>query len=166
LKVIKAFLRTSVRSYGKKYDYNVDYLIYVVNASVNAGLRVSVVSLISGYRGPKEAGDVWGGALYASTLHVDCGSCAQLVAAIAAEAGVDPDKLQLCAQGRLQEAGNVGLGFQFAQAVLSESPDTARFRDEIHEKFGRKAVVSAALAAAAGGFYPLLKRSLSGFRIM
>lgn len=158
--MIKWILRKNILSFGKKYDYDVGYMIDVINTSAGAGLRLSTVPLISQYQTPKNAIGVWAGAAFASTLDGDCGPCAQLIADMSIEAGVPPSQLRLCVEGQAALAGDVGLGFRYAQAAIAASPETPELLKEIDELYGRKAVVSAAFAAASGRFYPVLKRGL------
>lgn len=158
--MIKWLLRKSMLSFGRKYNYDVGYMISVINASTGAGLRLSTVPLVSQYQSPKNAIGVWAGAAFASTLDGDCGPCAQLIADMSVELGVQPSLLRLCVEGQAVSAGDVGLGFRYAQATISASPETPQLLKEIEELYGNKAVVSAAFAAASGRFYPVLKRGL------
>jgi len=158
--MIKWFLRKGVQAFGKKYKYDVGYMMEVINASTAAGLRLSTLPLVSQYQHPKKAIGVWAGAAFASTLDGDCGPCAQLIADMSIEAGIPPSKLRMCVEGQAAKAGDVGLGFRYAQAAISASPETSKLLMEIEALYGRKAVVSAAFAAASGRFYPVLKRAL------
>ena len=158
--MIRWFLRRGARAFGAKYNYDTSYMTEVIDISSGAGLRLSAFPLISQYRGPKEAQSIWAGAILASTLEGDCGPCAQLVADMALEAGVEVSTLRQCVEGRPKEAGDVGLGFRYAQAAISGALDADELRHEIERKFGKKAVVAAAFAAASGRFYPVFKRGL------
>ncbi len=158
--MIRWFLRRGARAFGKKYDYDIDYMEDVIDASSSAGLRLFAFPLISQYRGPKAAQGIWCGALLASTLDGDCGPCAQLVVDLAMEAGVDRSRLQMCTEGRAVEAGDVGLGFRYADAAISGDLGADDLRAEIEQKYGSKAVIAAAFAAASGRFYPIFKRGL------
>lgn len=158
--MIKWLLRRGARAFGRSYDYDVSYMLDVINTSAGAGMRLSAVPLISQYRGPKAAQQVWAGAVFASTLEGDCGPCAQLVVDMAIEAGVDPDALRSCFDGDPNLAGDVGLGFQFAMAAIRGDLDVDELQARIHAKYGQRAVISASFAAASGRFYPVFKRGL------
>ena len=108
--MIKWLLRRGARTFGKTYDYDVSYMLDVINTSTGAGARLSAFPLISQYRGPKEATQIWIGAIFASTLEGDCGPCAQLVVDMALGAGAEPTDLKRCFDGDPQQAGDVGLG--------------------------------------------------------
>ena len=158
--MIKWLLRISVQAFGKKYKYDIGYMMEVINASTGAGLRLSAVPFVSQYQQPKKAIGVWAGAAFASTLDGDCGPCVQLIADISIEAGIPPSELRMCVEGQAASAGDVGLGFRYAQAAISASPEISELLLEIEALYGRKAVISAAFAAASGRFYPVLKRAL------
>jgi len=111
--MIRTLLHSGTRSFGKKYDYDVTYMHEVIDASTKAGLALTFLPMVTQYKGPEEARAVWAGALLASTLDGDCGPCGQLVVSFALEEGVDGDQLLAAMEGRFDEAGDVGLGFQF-----------------------------------------------------
>ncbi|MEM7663331.1 MAG: hypothetical protein AAF292_13885 [Pseudomonadota bacterium] len=158
--MIRWFLNSAAKAFGKRYDYDTQYLLDIIAASRSAGLRISFLPLISQFRGPKGAEGVWVGALFASTEEGDCGPCLQLVVDMAIEAGIDPSHLQACREGRSKDAGDVGLGYRFANASIRDDMEADDLRREIEQKHGTKAVVSAAFAAALGRVYPVLKRGL------
>ncbi|MEM9421898.1 MAG: hypothetical protein AAF986_05235 [Pseudomonadota bacterium] len=158
--MIKWLLRKSAHSFGKAYNYDVSYMIAIINTSAGAGLRLALAPLLSQYCAPKKAVGVWAGATLAATLDADCGPCAQLAADMAIELGVEPSVLHLCIGGRADEADDVGLGFRYARAILSGAPDVDELRADINALYGEKAVISAAFAAASARFYPVLKKGL------
>ena len=158
--MIKAILRYATARFGRRYDYNVDYMIHVLDVSNSAAIRLSLLPAVSQYRGPKRAKEVWAGAILASTMDGDCGPCAQLVLDMAIEAGVPADKLRQCVNERFDAAGDVGLGFRFAQAAIAGTAETDALRAEIISRHGEKAAVAAAFAASSGRVYPVLKRGL------
>ncbi|MEO1187461.1 MAG: hypothetical protein AAFW60_00195 [Pseudomonadota bacterium] len=158
--MIKWLLRRGARAFGKSYDYDVGYMLDVIDQSAGAGARLSAFPLISQYRGPKAAQKIWVGAIFASTLEGDCGPCAQLVLDMAIEAGADPADLKLCFDGDPQRAGEIGLGFRFAMAAIQGQLEGEDLQADIESKYGRRAVIAASFAAATGRFYPVFKRGL------
>ena len=56
--MIKWLLRRGARTFGKTYDYDVSYMLDVINTSTGAGARLSAFPLISQYRGPKAAAQI------------------------------------------------------------------------------------------------------------
>jgi len=158
--MIKWILRRAARAFGKSYQYDVDYMLDVIDASSGAGLRLSAFPLISQYRGPKQAHPIWVGAIFASTLEGDCGPCAQLVIDMAIESGADAALLRQCHEGMAEDAGEVGLGFRFAIAAIRGDMEVDQLKEQIEVKYGKRAVIAAAFAAATGRFYPVFKRGL------
>jgi hypothetical protein len=73
---------------------------------------------------------------------------------------VAADQISLCLQGKAQSAGDVGLGFRFAQSAIANGPELEDLRQEIESRFGAAAVVAASFAASSGRIYPVLKRGL------
>lgn len=158
--MIKSFLKRGFQRFGRRYNYDTAYMDYIADTSTSAALRLSMLPLISQFRGPEPARDVWAGAILASTLEGDCGPCAQLVTDMAIEARVPVDQLALCIQGNAQEAGDVGLGFRFSQAAIADHPQLEMLRGEIETRFGASAVIAVSFAASSGRMYPVLKRGL------
>jgi len=158
--MIKWLLRRGARAFGRSYDYDVRYMLDVIDTSAGAGVRLSAFPLISQYRGPKAAQQVWVGAIFASTIEGDCGPCAQLVVDMAVEAGADPAVLKQCFDGDPHQAGDVGLGFRFALAAIRGDLEVDDLQAQIEAKYGRRAVIAAAFAAGSGRFYPVFKRGL------
>lgn len=158
--MIRAILHWAMRGLERRYAYDASYAHHVIGVSRGAGLRLAMFPLISQYRGPKAGQMVWAGALFASTREGDCGPCAQLVVDMAVEAGVPAETLRACAEGRAEEAGDVGLGYRFAMAAIADTPEAGALGEEIAQRYGEAARVAASFAAATGRFYPVFKRGL------
>ncbi len=158
--MIRSLLQSGTRSFGKKYGYDVSYMHEVIDASTKAGLALTLLPMLTQYKGPVKARAVWAGALLASTLDGDCGPCGQLVVSFALEEGVNGNELLAAIEGRYDDAADVGLGFQFARHAISGSYDTNTFGETIRERFGDQAVIAASFAAGSGRFYPVFKRGL------
>ncbi|WP_245226962.1 hypothetical protein [Parasedimentitalea maritima] len=158
--MIRWFLQRATRAFGRKYQYDVSYMLDVIDVSRSAGARLALYPAVISYRGLKNADEVIAGALLASTLDGDCGPCTQLVIDMWIDAGVSSEKLRTCADGYSELAGDVGLGYRFAVAAIAGDLETDRMAQEITKKFGRKGLVAVAYASASGRFYPVFKRSL------
>ena len=158
--MLKQILERGARAFGRTYDYDVSYMLDVIETSTSAGLRLTLFPKLVGYRGPKPGQGVVAGATLASTVDGDCGPCAQLVVDMLLQADVPAAALQACIDGRAQDAGDIGLGFRFAMAAITAAPDTDALADEITHRFGRKTLVAASYGAASGWFYPVFKRGL------
>ena len=158
--MIRAFLHAQARKFGRRYNYDVDYLHTLIDVSPGAAVELNRLQKFYTYRGPATGRPVWTGALLASTLDGDCGPCAQLVVDMALENGADAAGLVACVEGRPEMAGAIGLGFRFARMAITGDPDADFLQREIEAEFGKKAAVSCAFAAASGRIYPVLKRGL------
>lgn len=158
--MIRGFLERAARSFGRRYRYDISYMLDVIEVSPNAGLRLLIGPQIIQFRGPAAARSVVSGAYLASTLDGDCGPCVQLVVDMGVEAGIDPAALRACVDGRLGQAGDVGLGFAFARAAIAADPKAETLGEEIAARYGRAALVAASFGAAMGRFYPVFKRGM------
>lgn len=155
-----ALLKAGIKRFGLRYDYDTSYMSHVANTSTSAGVRLSLLSLYSQFRGPQMAQNVWAGAMLGSTQEGDCGPCVQLIVDMALESGVPADQIASCLQGEAKAAGDVGLGFRFSHAAIANAPELEDLREEIEARFGASAVVAASFAASSGRLYPVLKRGL------
>lgn len=158
--MILRLLKAGIQRFGSRYNYDTTYMTHVADISTSAGLRLSMLSTYSQFRGPPKAQNVWAGAMLASTREGDCGPCVQLIVDMALEAGVPTDQIARCLTGHAKSAGDVGLGFRFANAAIADAPELEMLREEIKTRFGETAVVAASFAASSGRIYPVLKRSL------
>ena len=156
--MLKRLLLMGVARFERMFDYDAGYMREVIEVSPRAALRLGGLSRVSGFQGPSK--EVWAGALLASSLEGDCGPCAQLVVDMAVKAG---SRRTCCARRVAREfaaAGDVGLGFRFAEASIADDPEAETLRREIRAKHGAEAVIAAGFAAASGRAYPVFKRAL------
>ncbi|KCZ52698.1 hypothetical protein [Hyphomonas pacifica] len=151
-------LRAQARTMGQQFNYDTTYMEEIIDISPTAAEGLMSFVGIYKYRGPAAGKAAWHGALFASTLEGDCGPCVQLVLDMAIADGADADALKACAEGEAQSAGTTGLGFRFAMAAITADLATDDLRRQIEAEFGNKTALSCAFAAAAGRFYPVLKR--------
>jgi len=158
--MIRALLKMGAQRFAQRYNYDTGFMSDIVDTSTAAGLRLSTLSLYSQFRGPKQARDVWAGAMLGSTQEGYCGPCVQLIVDMALEAHVPAKQVALCLEGNALGAGDVGLGYRFAQAAIADTPDLADLRDAIETRFGATALIAASFAASSGRIYPVLKRGL------
>jgi hypothetical protein len=108
---------------------------------------------------PKEA---WYAAKPAATATEDCGPCTQLVVKMAEREGVSAAAIRavLRHDESALPAGAL-LGFRFAQVVLARDiAESDRLRREIVAKWGKKGLLSLALAIASARVYPSVKYAL------
>lgn len=156
--MIRWLLNKMINGFEKRYDYDAQYMREINQVSPSAIIRLLSFSGITNYRGNELS--VWGGAALASTLHGDCGPCAQLMVDRLLELELNPADIQACVQGDYLSAGATGLGYQFALAVLNNSDDIDQLAAQIKTSYGPESHIAAAFAASTYSTYPLLKRAL------
>ena len=161
--MIKWLLHKAFKKFGEAADYDTAYLHSIADVSPSAALRYLGLPMLSQMTRP--APNVWAGAAIASVLEGDCGPCVQLVVNNALDVGVDPAKVTACLRRDLDAAGDVGLGFRFAEAAIQDRSDLDALRDEIESIHGAKAVIAASYAAATARAFPVMKRGLGFGRV-
>jgi hypothetical protein len=158
--MIKWLLRRRLAAFERSFSYDVSYARDILDASPRALLALGRIQALATYRRdvPKEA---YYAAKLVTARHEDCGPCTQLVVAMAERAGVPSDMLRaVLARDERAMNENVALGFRFAEAVLAHAPQADDLRDEIVQRWGRRALVSLAFAITAARLYPTLKYAL------
>ena len=156
--MIKWTLHKLFDKFGEVADYDTTYLHEITDVSAGAAMRYLGLPLLSQMSEP--APEVWAGAALASVLEGDCGPCVQLVVNGALDKGIDSARLKACLARDFENAGEVGLGFRFAEAAIQDAGELDALREEIRRKHGEKAVISASYAAATSRAYPVMKRGL------
>jgi hypothetical protein len=154
-------IRRRIASFERDFDYDMNYARDIYDASPRAFFRFSKIPGISNYReeAPKEA---WYAAKLAATLTEDCGPCTQLVVKMAERDGVSAAAIRaVLTSDEGAMPADASLGFHFAQAVLvRDIGESDRLRREVVAKWGKKGLVSLALAIAAARVYPSVKYAL------
>jgi hypothetical protein len=145
----------------REFDYDLSYARDIYDASPRAFFRFSRIFGLAQHREdvPREA---WFAAKIAATLAEDCGPCTQLVVTMAEREGVSTATLRAVLAG--DETGmspDASLGFRFARAVLERDiGEGDQLRSEVVSLWGRKGLVSLALAVAASRVFPTVKYAL------
>lgn len=156
--MIRILLKKIISKFERQYGYDANYMHEINTVSSAALLRLLSFQGITNYRGSEPS--IWGGAALAATLHGDCGPCAQLMTDRLVELGQSTEQIKACLEHRCDQAGSMGLGYQFAQAVLLNTEEIDKLADRIRSEFGQDCLIAAAYAASTYTTYPLLKRAL------
>ena len=94
-------------------------------------------------------------------MNEDCGPCTQLAVNMASRAGIVPDDLRAIVAGDpARMSAEASLGYRFAKAVLAHDSEIDTLRDEIVQRWGRKALGAISLCAVAGRTFPRLRFAL------
>ena len=158
--MIRWILQMGARAFGRKYHYDVSYMLDTIEASASGGLRLTLFPAVTRMSGTKAGAPVIAGAWLASSYDGDCGPCVQLSIDMAREAGIPAAPMRACLNGDTAAGGDVGLGFEFARAAIGANPGVHEIAAQIEARFGRKTLIAASFAAASGRFYPVYKRAL------
>lgn len=155
---MRRLLHSLIRKFENQNKYDAAYMHHITAQSRGATVRLLMFSAMTDFRGDNI--DVWAGAALKSTLSGDCGPCAQLSLDRSIQLGVNAKKLQACLSEDWPLAQDVGLGFRFASAVLSNCDSIQVLREEIRTKHGETSLIAASYATSCFQTYPLIKRSL------
>lgn len=153
-------LHRQITAFEKSFDYDMGYAHEMLETSRSAFWRFSRFTGMS-----RHAEDIPRAALYAAKiatgLNEDCGPCTQLVTTMAEREGVAPDVLRAILEGDTSRMGaDALLGYRFARATLAHDPDADPLRDQVIARWGRKAMVTLAIAIASSRVYPTLKYAM------
>jgi AhpD family alkylhydroperoxidase len=95
------------------------------------------------------------------SLSEDCGTCVQIHVNLARKEGVGRDILQAVLDGKPGNlAPDLAAVYEFAQSVVTASPDAGERSDQLKELLGEEAVVDLSLAIATARLFPIVKRGL------
>ncbi len=152
--------RRSLRAYGKRYGYDVNYLEMLLNESPAAFFSFAPVMKAARHREVVPA-DASFAAKIVGGLAEDCGPCTQLVVDMALEAGMPKDQIEAVLR-RDPRAMNEAttLGFRFADAVVRRSAEEDEFRDAVRDQWGPKGVIDLTMALQMGRMFPMMKAAL------
>jgi len=158
--VIKFFARRKIKEFSQHYSYNTDYMERILEADTVASLKFSALQMLSGHR-RGIPGTPWAAAQLRATLSEDCGPCAQLVADMAVEEGMDPIHIASVLSGDYDALPpELALAARFADRVLAHDPSADDLRPLIIEKWGEPGLVSLGLTISVSRVYPMLKYAM------
>jgi hypothetical protein len=159
--MIRWFLNRRLRTFEKRFDYDLSYAREILDADLGAIWHVSQIGKAADYRKGVPL-DAWYAAKIVAALSEDCGPCTQLVVTMAERAGVPPATLRaiLAGDDRTMTPDST-IGFRFAHAVIRRDIGEAdTLRAEIVKRWGRRALVSLAMAISTSIVFPNLKYAL------
>jgi hypothetical protein len=158
--MLKSYFHKKIAAMEREFGYDATYTHEMLDASLPAFLKFALFQGLAQHRdqAPREA---WYAAKLAAAMNEDCGPCSQLCVDMALKGGVEPKIVAALARGDMSEAGpDAALGYLYGQAVAANSPDAVKLAGEAEEKYGKRGLVSLALAVAGARVYPTLKRGL------
>jgi hypothetical protein len=156
--MLKFLFHRQTRAFETQWGYDAAYMHELLDtAGTWDFLKFSLVSSLAHAKGaPAEAAAAVG---LVATLAEDCGPCTQIGVDIAAAKGVSPTVLRAILAGDLPAMGETAaLGYLFAQAVLERRmQEMDDLREEIAQRWGKKAVTALGLILASTRIFPALK---------
>jgi hypothetical protein len=158
--MLKSYLHRKVAAMERAFGYDATYVHEMLDASTPAFIKFALFQKMASHcdNVPREA---WYAAKLAAVISEDCGPCAQLGIDMALQAGVDPKILAALARGDLERAGaDAALGYRYGLAVATNAPEAVALSVDAEAKYGKRGLVSLALAVAGARVYPALKRGL------
>lgn len=158
--MLRWLMRRQIDAFEKGYGYDASYLREMLDASPKSLMKFGQVMKLS-YLREDAPMDAWYAAKLAATMHEDCGPCTQLVVDMADRHGVSPAVLRaIISRNPDQMPSDAALAWRFAEATLAHDFAADPLRDEIVKRWGKRALVTLALAITSSRMYPTLKYAL------
>ncbi len=158
--MLKLLARLGLKSFSKRYGYDVGYMRYMLDASPAAFFKFAKLTGLSRHNEAAPRDAVFTAKLVGAIAE-DCGPCVQLVVNMSREAGIAADQIEAVLKRDLTTMNaDTALGFQFADAVTRRAPCADEVRDAVRAQWGDAGVVDLALAVQVGRIYPMVKLAL------
>lgn len=158
--MLKWIARRRLAAFERAFGYDASYMHEMLHTSWRGFLRFSAVTKLSTHREDVPV-DAWYAAKIAAMLEEDCGPCTQLAVTMAEMAGVKQSVLRGILAGDENAMGSdAALALRFARAALAHDPAADALREQIEQRWGKRAVLSLALAMAASRLFPAVKYAL------
>ncbi|RED51408.1 hypothetical protein [Aestuariispira insulae] len=158
--MFRFFIRQMILKFGKRYDYDVDYMLHMLERTPGVMNGLNAMSKLSSYR-KKTPLNAHMAARLQGVLMEDCGPCVQLTVDMALEAGMARDEIEAVLTGDLAAmAEDTALGYRFAAAILARSDDQDVARAAVRTAYGEEAVIEITLATQVSRFFPMIKTGL------
>lgn len=152
--------RQMIEWFGRKFDYDVSYMVAMLETSPRAFNTFGRVTAMANHREVLEPAPLYAAKLV-GTVGEDCGPCTQLVADKARRDGVPVDQIAAVLRGDLSAMSeDVALAWRFAGAVFGASPELDELREAIRTRWGDKGVIDLTFALQGSRLYPMVKLGL------
>jgi hypothetical protein len=153
-------IRRKIDAFEKAYDYDMSYMRELLAIDPAAGRMFARAIEIGRYRKDVPV-DVWFAAKLTAVMAEDCGPCTQLGVKMAEQAGVAAATLRtVIARDVTALPEPVALAVRFADATLAHAAAADELREQIVARWGKRALVSLALAVTAARMYPTVKYAM------
>ena len=158
--MLTRIIKNRLAAFERQHGYDASYMRAVLDVDPKAFFAFAKAQKMSAYHR-----DVPRPVQYAAGITAlmaeDCGPCTQLAVGMALADGVSQTVLANVISGDdIALPDDVRLGVSFARAVLAHAPEADDLRDEIEKRWGKRAVVSLAMAITSARLYPTFKYAL------
>ena len=153
-------LRRMTEAFERKWNYDASYLKEIIDISPRAAWMFARATSLGRYRHQVPAAALAAAGITAVRAE-DCGPCTQLATAMAERQGVPPDVLRaILTENETAMPADVAVAWRFTRTTLAHDPAADRYRREILERWGPKAVVTLAFAITTARMYPTVKYAM------
>lgn len=158
--MFKILIKRMILGFGARYDYDVDYMLHMLEATPGVMNSFNALSKLSSYRKVVSVNAHMAASLL-GVLREDCGPCVQLTVDMAREAGMAPEQIEAVLTGDpAGMAADTTLGHRFASALLARSEDEDAAREAVRGAYGDAGVVELTLACQVIRLFPMIKTGL------
>ncbi len=158
--MIRWAMRKGIDRFERQWNYDATYLRDLIDASPRAAWLFTRATAMGRFRRDIPL-DAWCAAGITAVRHEDCGPCTQIAVTMAERAGVTPAVLRAVLADRPDDMPpEVALVWRFTGATLAHDAAADHYRDAIVDRWGRRALVSLALAITTARIYPTVKYAL------
>lgn len=159
--MLRWMLHKMLRAFESRYAYDAAYCHEILDvAGGPAFLRFWMVQGMGAYAADLPA-EVLHAARLAAIIEEDCGPCAQLTVQMAEEARIS--EAVLSAVIRKDDAAlppDVRLAVQFVRSAMARDEAADELREQVVQRFGKRALVTLAYTMTTAKIYPSLKYAL------
>ena len=153
-------IKNRLAAFERQHGYDASYMREVLAIDPKAFWAFAKVQKMSRYHRDVPRA-VQHAAAITALMAEDCGPCTQLAVGMAIASGVTHTVLaNVIAGDDIALPDDVRLGVQFARAVLAHAPEADDLRDEIEKRWGKRAVLSLAMAITSSRLYPTFRCAL------
>lgn len=156
----KALFKSLTRRFGRRYDYDTQYLVDVIDAHPAAFLKLSLTKGMTKRPGWMP-GEPYFAVMLRAALYEDCGPCTQLVVNFGVEAGVAPARiLAILARDLDSLPAETAEAIRFADAMLLRESSATEHRAAVRRRWGERGVIALGLALVGARIFPAFKYAI------
>lgn len=154
-------IKSRITAFERKFAYDLSYARELLETDRRAFLAFARAQEGMGKYRKDVPVEVYYAVKLTGVIAEDCGPCTQLGTALALAEGIDPKVVAGIVRGDVDSLrDDVALGVSFARAVLLHAATADELREQIVQRWGKRALVSLAFALTMARVYPTLKYAL------